>query len=53
MNCYSKDKIYTFFYFPGFMVGREVEAGDIAKHGAKMVTVVACATVFQFILLLH
>ncbi|KAH9369320.1 hypothetical protein HPB48_012396 [Haemaphysalis longicornis] len=29
----------------GFMVGREAEAGGIAKHGAKMVTAVACATV--------
>ena len=27
----------------GFMVGREYEAGGIAKHGAKMVTAVACA----------
>ena len=25
----------------GFMVGREYEAGGIAKHGAKMVTAVA------------
>ena len=29
----------------GFMVGRESEAGGIAKHGAKMVTAVACARV--------
>ncbi|CAG5122810.1 unnamed protein product [Candidula unifasciata] len=29
----------------GFMVGREAEAGGIAKHGAKMVTAVACAKV--------
>ncbi|MGV0686052.1 carboxyl transferase domain-containing protein [Mycolicibacterium thermoresistibile] len=29
----------------GFMVGREYEAGGIAKHGAKMVTAVACARV--------
>src|SRR5271155_664954 len=27
----------------GFMVGRDYEAGGIAKHGAKMVTAVACA----------
>ena len=27
----------------GFMVGREYEAGGIAKDGAKMVTAVACA----------
>lgn len=29
----------------GFMVGREVEIGGIAKNGAKMVTAVACAEV--------
>jgi 3-methylcrotonyl-CoA carboxylase beta subunit len=29
----------------GFMVGREYEAGGIAKNGAKMVTAVACARV--------
>jgi 3-methylcrotonyl-CoA carboxylase beta subunit len=29
----------------GFMVGREAEAGGIAKDGAKMVTAVACAQV--------
>jgi len=29
----------------GFMVGREAEAGGIAKHGAKLVTAVACAQV--------
>jgi 3-methylcrotonyl-CoA carboxylase beta subunit len=29
----------------GFMVGREYEAGGIAKHGAKMVNAVACARV--------
>ncbi|VDI76269.1 3-methylcrotonyl-CoA carboxylase beta subunit [Mytilus galloprovincialis] len=32
----------------GFMVGREAEAGGIAKHGAKMVTAVACAKVPKF-----
>lgn len=29
----------------GFMVGRAAEAGGIARHGAKMVTAVACASV--------
>ena len=29
----------------GFMVGREAEAGGIARNGAKMVTAVACANV--------
>ncbi|MGH3389944.1 MAG: carboxyl transferase domain-containing protein, partial [Actinomadura sp.] len=32
----------------GFMVGREYEAGGIAKHGAKMVTTVSCARVPKF-----
>ena len=32
----------------GFMVGREYEAGGIAKDGAKMVTAVACAQVPKF-----
>lgn len=29
----------------GFMVGRDAEAGGIAKHGAKLVTAVSCAKV--------
>lgn len=29
----------------GFMVGQQYESGGIAKHGAKMVTAVACANV--------
>lgn len=29
----------------GFMVGKQYEAGGIAKHGAKLVTAVACAQV--------
>ncbi|VAV96937.1 Methylcrotonyl-CoA carboxylase carboxyl transferase subunit [hydrothermal vent metagenome] len=32
----------------GFMVGGKYEAGGIAKHGAKMVTAVACAKVPKF-----
>ncbi|KAF7253113.1 hypothetical protein EG68_08934 [Paragonimus skrjabini miyazakii] len=32
----------------GFMVGRDAEAGGIAKHGAKLVTAVACANVPKF-----
>jgi len=32
----------------GFMVGREYEAGGIAKDGAKLVTAVACAGVPKF-----
>jgi 3-methylcrotonyl-CoA carboxylase beta subunit len=36
----------------GFMVGREYEAGGIAKDGAKMVTAVACAAVPKFTILI-
>ncbi|QJP08514.1 carboxyl transferase domain-containing protein [Pseudomonas multiresinivorans] len=32
----------------GFMVGQKYEAGGIAKHGAKLVTAVACAQVPKF-----
>ena len=32
----------------GFMVGQKYEAGGIAKHGAKLVTAVACADVAKF-----
>ena len=35
-------------FVTGFMVGRDAEAGGIAKHGAKMVTAVACAKVPKF-----
>ncbi len=33
---------------PGFMIGVEVERGGIIRHGAKMVSAVASATVPQF-----
>lgn len=36
----------------GFMVGRDVEAGGIAKHGAKMVTAVASTQVPKFTVIL-
>jgi 3-methylcrotonyl-CoA carboxylase beta subunit len=36
----------------GFMVGREAEAGGIAKHGAKLVTAVACARVPKLTLII-
>jgi len=36
----------------GFMVGRQYEAGGIAKHGAKLVTAVACAQVPKFTLII-
>lgn len=32
----------------GFMVGKDAEHGGIAKHGAKLVTAVACAEVPKF-----
>nr|CAD7199281.1 unnamed protein product [Timema douglasi] len=39
-------------WFPGFMVGRDAEAGGIAKHGAKMVNAVACANVPKLTLII-
>ncbi|KAB0803726.1 hypothetical protein PPYR_00696 [Photinus pyralis] len=36
----------------GFMVGRQAEAGGIAKNGAKLVTAVACASVPKITLLI-
>lgn len=36
----------------GFMVGRDAEAGGIAKHGAKLVTAVACARVPKLTLII-
>merc|ERR1712038_1886331 len=36
----------------GFMVGKEAEAGGIAKHGAKLVTAVTCASVPKLTLLI-
>ena len=36
----------------GFMVGKQYEQGGIAKHGAKMVTAVACANVPKFTILI-
>ena len=43
----AKRKIPLIFLqnITGFMVGRDSEAGGIAKHGAKLVTAVACAQV--------
>lgn len=40
--------ILTYMHCQGFMVGRDAEAGGIAKNGAKMVTAVACAKVPKF-----
>lgn len=43
----AKRKIPLIFLqnITGFMVGKQYEHGGIAKHGAKMVTAVACANV--------
>ncbi|WP_018155274.1 acyl-CoA carboxylase subunit beta [Demetria terragena] len=38
---------------PGFMIGSEVERGGIIRHGAKMVSAVASATVPQFCVVLR
>ena len=40
--------ILTLVDVPGFMIGSEVERGGIIRHGAKMVSAVASATVPQF-----
>lgn len=44
-NCIHFMMYYVHLLSSGFMVGREYEAGGIAKDGAKMVTAVACANV--------
>lgn len=36
----------------GFMVGKKYEEGGIAKHGAKLVTAVACARVPKFTIII-
>ncbi|XP_072173518.1 methylcrotonoyl-CoA carboxylase beta chain, mitochondrial-like [Diadema setosum] len=43
--CQRKIPLLFLQNITGFMVGREAEAGGIAKNGAKMVTAVACANV--------
>lgn len=49
MHCIWTEYIFPcYFLWSGFMVGREYEAGGIAKHGAKMVTAVSCAKVPKF-----
>ena len=46
--CQRKIPLVFLQNITGFMVGREYEAGGIAKNGAKMVTAVACARVPKF-----
>jgi 3-methylcrotonyl-CoA carboxylase beta subunit len=45
LACQRKIPLLFLQNITGFMVGREAEAGGIARHGAKMVTAVACANV--------
>jgi 3-methylcrotonyl-CoA carboxylase beta subunit len=45
LACQRKIPLLFLQNISGFMVGREYEAGGIAKDGAKMVTAVACANV--------
>ena len=49
-NCAASAAVPLVFLqnITGFMVGRKYEAEGIAKHGAKMVTAVATATVPKF-----
>ncbi|KAI1731401.1 carboxyl transferase domain-containing protein [Ditylenchus destructor] len=43
--CQRRTPILFLQNITGFMVGRDAESSGIAKHGAKMVTAVACAQV--------
>ncbi|KAK7085902.1 Methylcrotonoyl-CoA carboxylase beta chain, mitochondrial, partial [Halocaridina rubra] len=46
--CQRKIPLIFLQNITGFMVGRDAEAGGIAKNGAKMVTAVACSKVPKF-----
>ncbi|MEO6350539.1 MAG: carboxyl transferase domain-containing protein [Candidatus Limnocylindrales bacterium] len=48
LACQRKVPLVFLQNITGFMVGREYEAGGIAKDGAKLVTAVACAEVPKF-----
>jgi 3-methylcrotonyl-CoA carboxylase beta subunit len=48
LACQRKVPLVFLQNITGFMVGREYEAGGIAKDGAKLVTAVACAQVPKF-----
>lgn len=50
--CQRKIPLIFLQNITGFMVGKDAEAGGIAKHGAKMVTAVACAKVPKVTLLI-
>ena len=51
-RCQRKIPLVFLQNITGFMVGREYEAGGIAKDGAKLVTAVACAEVPKFTVLI-
>ncbi len=46
--CQRKIPLVFLQNITGFMVGKQYEEGGIAKHGAKLVTAVACAEVPKF-----
>jgi 3-methylcrotonyl-CoA carboxylase beta subunit len=48
LACKRKVPLVFFQNITGFMVGKEYEAGGIARDGAKLVTAVACADVPKF-----
>ncbi|MBF7140808.1 MULTISPECIES: carboxyl transferase domain-containing protein [Pseudomonas] len=48
LACQRKIPLLFLQNITGFMVGQKYEAGGIAKHGAKLVTAVACAQVPKF-----
>lgn len=45
LACQRKIPLLFLQNITGFMVGRDAEAGGIARHGAKLVTAVSCAQV--------
>lgn len=50
--CQRKIPLIFLQNITGFMVGKQYEASGIAKHGAKMVTAVACAQVPKITILI-
>lgn len=50
--CQRKIPLVFLQNITGFMVGKKYEEGGIAKHGAKMVTAVACAAVPKFTIII-
>jgi 3-methylcrotonyl-CoA carboxylase beta subunit len=50
--CHRKIPLIFLQNITGFMVGRKYEAEGIARHGAKMVTAVATATVPKFTIII-